>query len=59
VDFHVSQDPAERAFLDSVPTSLALPPETADRLIQDGERLLRESPAYQDLLKNLALRGAP
>jgi NTE family protein len=55
VDFHASQDPAERAFFDSVPTSLALPPETADRLIRGGERLLREAPAYQRLLKDLAM----
>jgi NTE family protein len=55
VDFHASRDPAERAFFDSVPTSLSLPAETADRLIQGGERLLRESPAYQSLLKNLAM----
>jgi NTE family protein len=55
VDFHASQDPAERAFFDSVPTSLSLPAETADRLVRAGERLLRESPAYQGLLKDLAL----
>ena len=59
VDFHASQDPAERAFFDSIPTSLTLPPETTDRLIQGGERLLRESPAYQSLLKNLAMDQSP
>jgi len=55
VDFHSSQDPAERAFFDSVPTSLSLPAETAARLIQGGERLLRESPGYQSLLKDMAM----
>jgi len=54
VDFHASKDPAERAFFDAVPTSLALPPETADRLIEGGRRLLRESPAFQRLLQDLA-----
>ena len=55
VDFHESKDPAERAFFDSVPTSLSLPPETTDRLVQGGEHLLRESSAYQRLLKDLAM----
>jgi hypothetical protein len=55
VDFHASQDPAERAFFDSVPTSLFLPPEMAERLIEGGQRLLRESPAYQGLLNDLAV----
>lgn len=36
VDFHLSADPAERAFYDSIPTSLHLPAETVDRLIQGG-----------------------
>ena len=58
VDFHASQDPAERAFFDSVPTSLSLPAETTDRLVHAGERLLRESPAYQSLLHDLAVERA-
>jgi NTE family protein len=55
VDFHENKHPAERAFFDAVPTSLALPAATTDRLIKTGERLLRESPAYQDLLKDLTI----
>jgi NTE family protein len=55
VDFHGSKDPAERAFFGSVPTSLSLPAATTDRLIWGGERLLRESPAYQSLLMDLAM----
>ena len=54
VDFHDSQDPADRAFFDAIPTRFSLPPDAADRLIQGGERLLRESPAYQSLLQDLA-----
>ena len=59
VAFHSSADPAERAFLDSIPTSLNLPGETVDRLIHAGGRLLRESPAYQSLLQDLALDSPP
>jgi len=55
VDFHASQNPAERAIFDAVPTSLFLPPDMADRLIEGGQRLLRESPAYQGLLKDAAV----
>lgn len=58
VDFQASQDPAERAFFDAVPTSLHRPGETTDRLIRGGERLLRESPAYQSLLQDLAIDQA-
>ena len=53
VDFSASPDPAERAFFDAVPTSLSLPAGTADRLIEGGGRLLRESPAYRSLLRDL------
>jgi NTE family protein len=55
VDFRASQDPAERAFFNAIPTSLHLPAETTDRLIQGGERLLRESPAFRSLLQDLAI----
>jgi NTE family protein len=58
VDFHSSADPAERAYFDSIPTTLHLPAETIDRLIAGGGKLLRESPAYRDLLQDLAL-GQP
>jgi NTE family protein len=56
VDFRDSKDPAERAFFDAVPTNLALPTETTERLIKGGERLLRESPAFQELLSDLGTR---
>ena len=55
VDLHSSADPAERAFFDSIPTSLHLPAETVDRLIEGGGRFLRESPAYRNLLQDIAL----
>ena len=53
VDFRSIADPAERAFFESIPTSLHLPSDTVDRLVRGGERLLRESPAYQTLLRDV------
>jgi len=53
VDFHSTPDPAERAYFDAIPTSLQLPAETVDRLIQAAGKLLRDAPAYRDLLKDL------
>jgi NTE family protein len=53
VDFHSAPDAAERVFFDAIPTSLYLPSETVDRLIQAAGRLLREAPAYRELLKDL------
>ena len=53
VDFHSASDAAERAYFDAIPTSLQLPAETVDRLIQAAGRLLREAPAYRELLKDL------
>lgn len=53
VDFHSASDAAERAYFDAIPTSLQLPPETVDRLIQAAGRLLREAPAFKELLRDL------
>ena len=47
VNFHSATEAAERAYLDAIPTSLQLPPETVDRLIEAGARLLREAPTYR------------
>ena len=58
VDFHSRSDPAERAFFDSVPTSFDLPPETVDRLVAAGGRLLRESLPYRSLLNDLSGEAA-
>ena len=54
VNFHSATEAAERAYLDAIPTSLQLPPETVDRLIEAGARLLREAPTYRELLRDLA-----
>ena len=51
VSFDAMADPEERAYLNALPTSLALPDEDVDRLRQAGRRLLRASTAFQELLR--------
>lgn len=47
----------ERAYFNALPTSFNLPPEAVDRLREAGARLLRNSPDYQKLVRELpALR---
>jgi NTE family protein len=53
VEFDEIEDPAERDFFNSVPTALALPDRTVDRLIAVGRKLLRESDDYQALVREL------
>jgi NTE family protein len=55
VDFRSGTDPAERAFLEAVPTTLHLPADTVDRLVRDGDRLLSQSPDYRALLRDISL----
>ncbi len=50
VAFDLLEDPEERHFFNNVATSFNLDDETVDRLIEVGERLLRESPDFQELL---------
>jgi hypothetical protein len=49
----------ERNFFNDVPTSFSLPGETVDRLIEEGRKLLRESPDFQRLKANLQGPGGP
>jgi NTE family protein len=53
LEFDGLADPAEREFLNSVPTALSLPDATIDRLIAAGRQLLRESPEYRALVEAL------
>jgi len=53
VDFHSASDATERAYFDTIPTSLHLPAETIDHLTQAAGRLLRDAPAYRELLRDL------
>jgi len=50
VSFQSLTDPKERAYFNSLPTSLNLPPGAVDRLREMAGRLLRESKSYQELL---------
>ena len=54
VSFQSLTDPKERAYFNSLPTSLNLPPGAVDRLREVAGRLLRESKSYQELLCDLS-----
>ena len=45
--------PEERAYFNALPTNFNLPPEAIDRLREVGARLLRNSPDFQRLLRDL------
>jgi NTE family protein len=53
VSFDAITDPAERAYLLHLPTTLSLPEEAVDRLRVAGGRLLRESPQFQTLMREM------
>jgi NTE family protein len=53
VSFDAIADPAERAYLLHLPTTLSLPEEAVDRLRVAGGRLLRESPQFQTLIREI------
>jgi NTE family protein len=57
VSFEDIQDPDERTYLMNLPTSFVLPAEAIDRLRDVGGRLLRQSPDYQALTRDMG--GAP
>lgn len=53
VSFDDLESEAERAYFNALPTSFNLPAEDIDRLREAGARLLRNSPDYQRLLREL------
>ncbi len=53
VSFDALTDPAERRYFMDLPTSFVLAPEAVDRLRAVGGRLLRESPGFRKLLKQI------
>lgn len=53
VMFDQLTDPGEKAFFQNLPTRLTLPDDTIDKLTAVGGRLLRESPEFQRLLRDL------
>lgn len=53
VSFDSIENPQERSYFMNLPTTFVLPPEAVDRLRDLGARLLRESPTFQQVLKNI------
>jgi NTE family protein len=51
VTFSALRDPEERRYFNAVPTRMTLPQEQVDRLRETGGRLLRETPAFQRLVR--------
>lgn len=56
VSFAALKDPAEAAYLNSLPTSFALPPEAVDRLRAAAARIVLESPEFRRLLDAIGAR---
>lgn len=56
VDLYEIDDPAERAFVHSIPTAFNLTKEQADHMIELGPRMLRASEVYQALVRDLRAR---
>jgi NTE family protein len=56
VSFSKLKDEAERAYLNSLPTSFVLPPEAVDRLRAAAGKIILESPDFQRLLKEAGAR---
>lgn len=53
VSFDAMVDRQERAYLNALPTSLALPREDVDRLRSAGRLLLRSSPSFRQALREM------
>ncbi|MDF9831935.1 NTE family protein [Ereboglobus sp. PH5-5] len=54
VDFEKLSDDNEREFFQTLPTRFHLPDKTIDRLTAAGGKILRDSPEFQRLLRDLA-----
>ena len=53
LDFESIADPETRVLFNNVATSLALPADEVDNLIEAGHRLLRQSPEFRELLAQI------
>ena len=53
VDFESIADPEIRVLFNNVATSLALPADEVDNVIEAGHRLLRKSPEFGDLVMHM------
>jgi len=56
VSFPALNDPAEREYLNNLPTSFVLPPEAIDRLRAAAAKIIRDSPDFKRLLKDAGAR---
>ena len=56
VSFDKVQDPQDREYFMSLPTSFVLEPEAVDRLVEVAGELMRQSPVYQDILETIDAR---
>jgi NTE family protein len=59
INFDAIADPQERSYFRNLPTSFVLSSEQVDRLRDVAGRLLRQSPDYQRLLRDLGASVAP
>lgn len=59
VGFEFITDEKERRYFMNLPTSFDLPSEAVNRLREAGARLLRQSPDYQKLLRELDATSSP
>ncbi|MEO8122734.1 MAG: patatin-like phospholipase family protein, partial [Burkholderiales bacterium] len=53
VSFEALADPAERAYFMNLPTSFVLPAADVDRLREVGGQLLRQSPGYEAVVREI------
>jgi len=53
IDFESIGDPEIRVLFNNVATSLALPADEVNNLIEAGHRLLRQSPEFRDLVAHM------
>jgi len=59
ISFDAIRDSAERRYFQSLPTSFVLPDEAVDRLREVASELLRQSPAYQEVLEQIGAKRLP
>ncbi|MCU0972054.1 MAG: hypothetical protein MUF57_09810 [Gammaproteobacteria bacterium] len=59
VSFEANPSPAERDYLNALPTSFALTDDEVDRLRAAAAAAMRESPEFRRLLEDLAATPAP
>jgi NTE family protein len=59
IAFSALQDEEEKAYLNTLPTSMQLSEEQVDKLIDAGRRLLRDSPSFQQFLSRHRPEVAP